>query len=53
MVEAPERRASASAIARVHPWTKGRLRVELVPPCPDDVIVSQPSAPRLREWLGG
>lgn len=45
--------ASASAIARVHPWTKGRLRVELVPPCADDVIVSQPSAPRLREWLGG
>lgn len=45
--------ASASAIARVHPWTKGRLRVELVPAIDDDVIVSQPSAGRFREWLGG
>jgi DNA-binding LytR/AlgR family response regulator len=45
--------ASAGAITRVHPWTKGRLRVELAPPVGEDVIVSQPSAPRLREWLGG
>lgn len=45
--------ASAAAIVRVHPWTKGRLRVELAPAAAEDVIVSQPTAPRLRDWLGG
>lgn len=45
--------ASAPAGRAPHPWTNGRLRVELVPPLDDDVIVSQPVAPRLRDWLGG
>lgn len=45
--------AQAEAIAALHPWTKGRLRVELRPPHLEPVIVAQPSAGRLRTWLGG
>lgn len=44
--------AQAGAIVRVHPWTKGRLRVELSPPADAEVLVSQPSAARFRAWLG-
>lgn len=45
--------AQASAVARVHPYVKGRLLVELVPATTDDVVVSQENAARLRTWLGG
>jgi DNA-binding LytR/AlgR family response regulator len=44
---------AAAAVTGFRPWTKGKLVVELAPPPPAQVVVSQENATRFRAWLGG
>jgi DNA-binding LytR/AlgR family response regulator len=41
----------AAAVAGFRPHAKGKLVVELTPPPPGEVIVSQENAARFRAWL--
>lgn len=43
--------AEASAVASFRSAGKGRLLVELTPPAPDEVLVSQENAPAFRAWI--
>jgi hypothetical protein len=43
----------AAAVAGFRPHAKGKLLVELAPPPPGEVIVSQDNAARFRAWLAG
>jgi DNA-binding LytR/AlgR family response regulator len=43
----------AAAVAGFRPHARGKLRVELAPPPPGEVIVSQDNAARFRAWLAG
>ena len=43
----------AAAVAGFRPHAKGKLLVELQPPAPGEVIVSQENAARFRAWLAG
>jgi DNA-binding LytR/AlgR family response regulator len=42
-----------AAVAGFRPHAKGKLLVELAPPPPGEVIVSQDNAARFRAWLAG
>jgi len=44
--------ASIESIARVSPYGKGKLRLELKPKLDDEMIVSQERAAAFRQWLG-
>ncbi len=39
------------AAARMHPYFKGRLKVELEPPIDDDIVVSSERTPEFKAWL--
>jgi two-component system LytT family response regulator len=43
---------SIDAVVRCRPYGKGKLLLELRPPPPEDVIVSQERAAAFREWFG-
>jgi DNA-binding LytR/AlgR family response regulator len=43
----------AAAVVGFRPHAKGKLLVELRPPAPGEVIVSQENAARFRAWLAG
>ncbi len=40
------------AVKRCRPYGKGKLLLELSPPAPEEVVVSQERATAIREWLG-
>ena len=40
------------AVKRCRPYGKGKLLLELSPPAPEEVVVSQERAAAIREWLG-
>ncbi len=42
---------AVSAVRGFRPFVKGKLRVELAPATPGDVVVSQENAARFRAWL--
>ena len=41
------------AIAKIHTYFNGRLKLELNPPAKEDVIVSREKVGKFKEWLGG
>ncbi|RMG75873.1 MAG: LytTR family transcriptional regulator, partial [Bacteroidetes bacterium] len=41
------------AIARIHPYFNGRLKLHLNPPEPDELTVSREKARTFRRWLEG
>ena len=42
-----------NAIQKIHPHLNGRLKLDLLPACPDDVFVSRERAGEFKAWLGG
>ena len=42
-----------NAIQKIHPHLNGRLKLDLLPACPDDVFVSRERAGEFKIWLGG
>lgn len=42
-----------NAIQKIHPHLNGRLKLDLLPACPDDVFVSRERAGEFKVWLGG
>ncbi|MDX5420227.1 MAG: LytTR family DNA-binding domain-containing protein [Hymenobacteraceae bacterium] len=45
--------ANFDALAEIHSYFKGKLKIELRPAAPHEVIVSQERASAFREWLEG
>jgi two-component system, LytTR family, response regulator LytT len=45
--------ARIDAIGKIHSYFNGRLKIELIPPDNEDVIVSRERAGNFKEWLGG
>lgn len=43
----------ASSIAVVHQHFNGKLKVELRPPAPEEVLVSREKARAFKDWLDG
>lgn len=39
------------AAHKMHPYFKGRLKVELIPPIDDDIVVSSDRTPEFKAWL--
>lgn len=42
-----------SAIAEMHTFSKSRVKLKLVPPCPLETIVSTERSPHFKRWLEG
>ncbi|MGV3540082.1 MAG: LytR/AlgR family response regulator transcription factor [Rufibacter sp.] len=42
-----------SALAEIHSYFKGKLKIDLSPPAPVDVVVSQEKASEFKAWLEG
>ena len=42
-----------SAIQKIHPHLNGRLKLEIAPPAPEDVLVTRERASEFKAWLGG
>lgn len=42
---------SFPAIAEIHPYFKGRIKLKLTPDQPDDIIVSSERSPEFKKWL--
>jgi two-component system, LytTR family, response regulator LytT len=42
---------SFSAIAEIHPYFKGRIKLKLTPDQPDEIIVSSERSPEFKKWL--
>ena len=42
---------SFSAIAEIHPYFKGRIKLKLAPDQPDEIIVSSERSPEFKKWL--
>lgn len=40
-----------AAVAKMHPYFKGRLKVELQPAMDDDIVVSSDKTPEFKAWL--
>ncbi|MFO7658655.1 MAG: LytTR family DNA-binding domain-containing protein [Bacteroidales bacterium] len=45
--------ANINAIARIHAYFNGRLKIELNPPVKEDIIVSREKTGKFKEWMGG
>ena len=44
---------SMSAIKEIHVFSKSRLKLDVIPPAGDDVLVSIDKVPRFKKWLDG
>lgn len=42
-----------SAIVKIHPHLNGRLKLEILPPASDEILVSRERAGEFKAWLGG
>lgn len=42
---------SFSAIAEIHPYFKGRIKLRLTPDQPDEIVVSSERSPEFKKWL--
>jgi two-component system, LytTR family, response regulator len=40
-------------ISRIKTFPKSKLLVELMPPAPEEIMISQESAPAFKQWMGG
>ena len=40
------------AVKEIHPYFKGRVKLELTPPIEDDIVVSSERTPAFKTWLG-
>lgn len=40
-----------SAIAEIHPYFKGRIKLKLTPDQPDEIVVSSERSPEFKKWL--
>lgn len=45
--------ACVSSIAKIHTYFNGRLKLELIPPVSEDVIISRQRVEGFKKWLGG
>lgn len=45
--------ANVNAIGKIHSYFNGRLKIELIPPASEDVIVSRERTGNFKEWMGG
>jgi len=41
------------AIQQMHTWSKARVKIELNPPFPEEVVVSTEKSPMFKKWLEG
>lgn len=42
---------SFESIAEIHPYFKGRLKLELNPPCDQELVISAEKTPEFKDWL--
>ena len=45
--------ARIDSIGRIHSYFNGRLKIELLPPLDEDIIVSRERVVKFKEWMGG
>jgi DNA-binding LytR/AlgR family response regulator len=45
--------ARIDSIGRIHSYFNGRLKIELLPPLDEDIIVSRERVGKFKEWMGG
>lgn len=41
-----------NSISAIHPWFNGKLKVDLLYPADDDIIISREKAAAFKEWMG-
>lgn len=43
--------AKINAVKEIHPYFKGRLKIELSPPIDEDIVISSDKTPSFKKWL--
>ena len=43
--------AKINAVKEIHPYFKGRLKIELSPPIDNDIVISSDKTPSFKKWL--
>jgi two-component system LytT family response regulator len=43
---------STSAVVAIHAWFNGKLKVDVVPPAAEHVIISREKSSEFKAWLG-
>lgn len=45
--------ANIDSISKIHSYFNGRLKIDLLPPVDEDIIISRERTGRFKEWMGG
>jgi DNA-binding LytR/AlgR family response regulator len=40
-----------AAIAEIHPYFKGRIKLKLQPDCDQEIVISSDKTPEFKKWL--